>query len=130
MRASRVTVALSVALASSVARAAVLECSVTRKLDTENTYSREYLEKAKFTVLVEESASVAKLSRCSFVQSKRSVTCDSYDVDRVEYDANIGAKKFYVFRSQLDVQVFRDLTFVENNGRGGIAFGTCHVKSL
>ncbi len=36
-------------------------------------------------------------------------------------------KKFYVFRSQFDVQVYPDLSFIENNGRGGIAFGTCSV---
>lgn len=121
-------VAVMLVVVPTVARAAMLECTVTRKFDTERTYPEDHLKKARFSVLIDESAMGAKLSRCSFSQSEGRVTCDRYDVERVEHDTNIGAKKFYVFRSQYDVQVFRDLTFVENNGRGGIAFGTCHAK--
>jgi hypothetical protein len=29
--------------------------------------------------------------------------------------------------SQYDIQLFPDMKFVENNGRGGIAFGTCKL---
>ena len=60
-----------------------------------------------------------------FAMSAGKITCDSYDVDRVEVDPVVRIKKFYVFGSQFDVQLFPDLTFVENNGRGGIAFGRC-----
>ena len=40
---------------------------------------------------------------------------------------NARIKKYYVFRSQFDVQVFSDLSFLENNGRGDIAYGKCEV---
>ena len=56
------------------------------------------------------------------------------DVDR-EYSASqvsqgkVKIKKFYVFDSQFDVQLFADLTFVENDGRTGISFGKCQVTS-
>ncbi len=109
--------------------ATVLECRVTRKLDSERVYSEEHLKKANFKVLIEETTTGAKVSRCDMSPSLGRESCDAYDVDRIEFDERVHLKKFYVFRNQLDVQVFSDLTFVENNGRGGIAFGTCKAKS-
>ncbi|WP_281970147.1 MULTISPECIES: hypothetical protein [unclassified Polynucleobacter] len=53
------------------------------------------------------------------------VTCDRYSVDRVEVDKFVGIKKFYFFKGQFDVQLFPDMNFVENNGRGGVSYGKC-----
>jgi hypothetical protein len=111
-----------------VAMGAVLECAVARKVDSERIYSQEHLKNGRFSVLVEETSSGAKVSRCSFSSAEQRVTCDGYAVDRIEHDANIEAKKFYVFPSQFDVQIFRDLSFVENNGRGSISYGKCAAK--
>lgn len=104
-----------------------LVCKVDRKIDSERVYSEKHLKKFQFSVRIAEDASGARLSRCSFSPSANRVTCDDYEADRVERDAHVGIKKFYVFRSQFDVQVFSDLSFVENNGRGSIAFGTCRA---
>jgi hypothetical protein len=107
--------------------AAGLECTVTRKVDGERVYTAAALAKGQFSVRIDESAAGATVSRCSSTPSTSSVACDKYTVDRIERDPNIGVRKFYVFGSQFDVQVFKDLSFVENNGRGGIAFGTCRA---
>lgn len=109
------------------AAAAELECTVLRKVDSTRVYSVEELRQGRFSVLVDENAEGATLARCSFAASAQKVTCDRYPVDRIERDPRVGHKKFYVFRSHFDVQVFSDLSFVENNGRGGIAFGTCRA---
>lgn len=76
---------------------------------------------------VEESGGGAFVSRCSFSPSANKVTCDRYQVDKVVFDENAKIKKYYVFRSQFDVQLFSDLSFIENNGRGDIAYGKCRV---
>jgi hypothetical protein len=59
---------------------------------------------------------------------------DTYDVDRIEVTSRggkeVAIKKFYHFASNLDVQLFLDvpdLSFVENSGRGDIAYGHCTV---
>ncbi len=45
-------------------------------------------------------------------------------------DGNIiHIKKYYVFKGQFDVQLYPDLTFIENNGRGDIAYGKCELTS-
>ncbi len=119
-----ISVAVGV-LVPSVTLGTVLECRVTRKLDGERVYSADDLKRGQFSVRIEETTAGATLSRCSYAASQARVTCDAYEVDRVELDRHIGIKKFYVFRNQFDVQVFPDMRFVENNGRGGISFGTC-----
>ena len=48
-------------------------------------------------------------------------TCDEYKVDRIEksflFESEI--RKYYVFASQFDVQLFENsMTFIENDGRG------------
>jgi hypothetical protein len=103
------------------------ECKVERKLDTERPYTSEQIQKGQFSVRIEESGNSARVSRCSSSASAKKVTCDRYQMDKVVFDENVKIKKYYLFRSQFDVQVFSDLFFVENNGRGGIAFGRCRV---
>lgn len=122
-------VVVALATVPSGARGLVLECRVTRKLDAKRVYAEDHLTKYRPAVRVEETTAGAKLSRCSFSPELGKETCDTYRVDRVETDSVSGHKKFYVFRSQFDVQVFSSLDFVENNGRGGVAFGTCKAIS-
>ena len=83
--------------------------------------------KFRFSVNVVESAVGAFGSRCSFSPSANKVTCDRYQVDKIEFVERQKIKKYYVFRSQFDVQLFADLSFVENNERGGIAYGKCQA---
>ena len=111
-------------LGTGLAYSASYDCMVTKKQDFEANYSLTQLEKLKFSVKIHDIAQ-PKVERCSFQPSANKVTCDSYDIDRVEVDKYVGYKKFYLFRSQFDVQLFPDMTFLENNGRGGIAFGGC-----
>jgi hypothetical protein len=101
------------------------DCKVERKFDTEREYTSEYIKKLKFSVRLEEKGMEAVVSRCSFSPSAAQVTCDRYIVDKITFDENIKAKKFYLFASQFDFQLFSNSSFVENNGRGSIAYGKC-----
>ena len=103
------------------------DCLVTSKLNSDGyTYSAEDLKRGQFSVRVTETSSgVATISRCSFVQRLNQVTCDPYLADHVSVDSNAGLRKYYVFGGQFDVQIFSSGHFVENNGRGGLAFGNC-----
>ena len=104
-------------------------CKVTKKLDSEREYTAQQLSKSQFSVLIEEIRDSSFLSRCSFVSSEGKVTCDRYKVDRVSFDKYVNIKKYYVFDSHFDVQLFSNLTFIENNGRGDIAYGKCRITS-
>lgn len=105
-----------------------LLCVVEKKLDSERLYSRADLDRFQFHVeLLLEGDSVT-LRRCSFAPSHGRVTCDDYTVDHVVRDPIPKIQKFYHFRSQFDVQVFSNGSFIENNGRGSIAFGKCVPK--
>jgi len=124
----RMTPVLALAvLAPALAFAVEYECKVEKKFDAERVYTPAQLEAGQFSVRIEEVGGAAALSRCSFVASKQKVTCDRYEVDKVVFDDVPKVKKYYVFRSQFDVQLFSGLAFVENNGRGGIAFGRCRL---
>lgn len=118
------TLALLFLVMTSTAHSANYDCTVTKKLDFENLYSPSQMEKFKFSVRIHDSDK-PQVDRCSVKPSEGKLSCDSYDIDRVEVDKYVGYKKFYLFKSQFDVQLFPDMKFVENNGRGGIAFGTC-----
>lgn len=104
-------------------------CEVTRKFDSEREFSREQIAKFQIANRVEESKDGAYVSRCSFSPSAGKFTCDRYKMDQVVFDENVKIKKYYHFKSQFDLQVFANLSFVENNGRGGIAYGKCSVVS-
>jgi nitrous oxide reductase len=112
------------------AHAATYECYVDKKYaaDLSVIQSKDEVEKYKFKITIREGAKVT-LDRCSFAPSQNAITCDSYEADRVEFTNTqfVKIKKFYVTRSQYDVQIFENLTFVENNGRGSIASGKCIV---
>ena len=109
-----------------LANAASYDCTVTKKLDFENVYQPAQMEKYKFSARIHDSDK-PKVDRCSIKPNDNKVTCDSCDIDSVEVDRHVGYKKFYLFRSHYDIQLFPDMKLVENNGRGGIAFGTCKL---
>jgi hypothetical protein len=125
-----------------IALAVEYDCTVETKFDGERLYSKEQLRDGQFSVRIQDDGQTAAISRCSFTPSRQKVTCDRYDVDRIAVDEVMDAdpalpgqyrkmkiRKYYRFRGQFDVQVFPSLTFVENNGRRGIAYGTCRVVS-
>lgn len=105
------------------------DCVVEQKFDSERSYSPTKIKDGQFSVIIEETGSETFLSRCSFSSTAGKKTCDRYKVDRIAYDENVSIKKYYIFSSQFDVQLFSDLFFVENNGRAGIAFGNCKLVS-
>jgi hypothetical protein len=117
-------------LATQLAFAATYECKVDKKYaaDLSVIQTKEEIEKYKFKITIKEGSKVT-LDRCSFAPSQNAVTCDNYEPDRVEFTNTqfVKIKKFYVTKSQYDVQIFENLTFVENNGRGSIASGKCVV---
>jgi len=100
------------------------DCVVSRKTDFDNEIPSSIIQKYKYSVKIKDT-SKPELERCSFTPSEKRVTCDRYSVDRVEVDKFVGIKKFYYFTGQFDVQLYPDMNFVENNGRGGISYGKC-----
>jgi len=122
----RVAVALLVFSGVAEAQtASPLVCRVKKKIDSERAYSQDDLNRFQFTVEVLPAGAKSKLRRCSYSPSAGHVTCDEYEADYEVRDMATGIRKLYYYRGQFDVQVFPNGTFVENNGRGSIAFGTC-----
>ena len=111
-------------LQSSFVYALTYDCKVTRKVGSTEILSESDLEKLKFSVRIHD-ISKPELERCSLVTGQNKVTCDKYLVDKVETDKYVGIKKFYYFKGQFDVQLYPDLRFIENNGRGVISYGKC-----
>lgn len=104
-------------------------CDATTKFDFEGQWDSARLSSGQWHVLVEDLGTKAWISRCSYAPSKRRVTCDRYSVDQIESDPFIKAKKYYVFNSQYDLQIFEDMKFVENNGRSAVTYGTCQTTA-
>lgn len=125
-KATGIALGFAVLVFQSQANAAVYDCVVSKKIDPSFEYSQSRLDEGRFSVIIHDEKT-PRLERCSMSPSKGKVTCDAYVVDRVENDTRVGIKKFYVFGSQFDVQIFRNQTFVENNGRGGISYGQCSL---
>lgn len=120
---------LVIAGAWSSALAADYWCVVSQKFNRDHHYTARELAQGQFAVRIEERADFAYVSRCSYSHGVGEVTCDRYEMDTVVRDPYIGVKKYYEFRGQFDVQLFRDMYIVENNGRGGIAYGRCELVS-
>jgi hypothetical protein len=47
---------------------------------------------------------------------------------KFEKDTNVQIQKYYVFKSQYDIQIFSDLSYIDNNGRGGLLIGKCKIN--
>lgn len=118
---------LALCFVANAARATELVCPVTKQGGESGFASDEHLAKWKPSVRILETGKTAKLARCGYSAVDDKETCDWYEVDRVEIDRQVGHRKYYVFRAQFDVQVFagKERSFIENNGRGGIAWGAC-----
>ena len=125
----KISAILILATLPTITQAVEYNCSITRKLSSEHEYSSQEISKGQFSLLIKENKETFYLSRCSFVISANKVTCDRYKVDKVSFDKNVNIKKYYVFSSHFDVQLFSNLSVIENNGRGGIAFGNCRITS-
>jgi len=129
MRSIHLLLAVTLALASLPCLGVEYSCNITRKLDSERDYPADMLAKYQYSVRIEEGPRGTFVSRCSYSSSEKKVTCDRYQMDKVVFDQNVKIKKYYLFSSQFDVQLFPDLSVVENNGRAGLAFGTCRLVS-
>lgn len=127
----------SLCLVSNQAFALEYYCEVTKKVDSENEYSAEMIKRFKYANKLEDVGNKAFISRCAFSPSEGEETCDRYEVDHIERSPVTNAEtlekhsivKYYYYNGQLDFQIFPDLSFVENNGRGGIQYGKCQVVS-
>lgn len=124
---------VAITTASTTAFSATYRCDVTERygFGTAGPVQRSTaadIAKWKPYLIVEDGAD-PKLQRCSFSSSAGRVTCDEYRIDKVTTDTNVGLKKFYLFASQFDLQLTRDLIFIENNGRGQIATGQCKLQA-
>ena len=87
----------------------------------------DFVRKHKpYTKVIEGSRIVVQ--RCSLPLLPTSAPCDTYEVDKIEYDSNVQIRKYYIFKSQYDIQIFSDMTYVENNGRGGLLIGSCKIS--
>ena len=123
-------ISITLLFAAREALSAELFCRVTDKYDFEKIYSEVEIDKSKFSAKIEDYGDKAFVSRCSYTTSEGKVTCDRYEVDRIEYDENVKIKKYYIFSSQYNIQIFfNNLLFVEDNGRGGISYGNCILTS-
>lgn len=100
-------------------------CWVTKKLNPSYGFSEAEIKKNKFSVKIEDHKEKSFLSRYSILPGEEKISCDRYEIDMRVNGEHVGVIKFYVFRSLLDIQLFRDMTFVQNNGRKGISFRFC-----
>ena len=110
-----------------IAQAAVtyeLECYVDRKLDRQTEYDRASIDDMQWSVIIRHHDNeYATVSRCD-----TRAPCDEYRVEHYEFTEGVNISKYYYFQGQFDVQVFGNGRFIENNGRGTIAFGQCEVR--
>jgi hypothetical protein len=113
----------------SIAQTAEFKCTVNKKLNSNHEYTTDEIKKWQFSVLINDTGNEALASRCDFSPSAKKVTCDKYKADKIVFDENLEIKKYYFFNSQFDVQIFSNLDFIENNGRGDIAFGKCEIQT-
>jgi hypothetical protein len=116
-------------LAAAPLRAAEYHCPAVKKYDFDCVYTPKQLDSAQFSTRLEALPEGSFLSRCSFSRSAGKVTCDRYRVDRVEFDRNAQVKKYYVFRSQFDFQLFSSLHSLESNGRGSVNVNSSRPKT-
>jgi|OM-RGC.v1.028951056 hypothetical protein len=90
---NKIILALLISLFSTSLLAKSYSCMVSQKLDSENVYTQEMIDKYKFEVKINDNGSTAILSRCSFESSANAVTCDEYNVDKIERDSIAGISK-------------------------------------
>lgn len=106
-------------------------CKATQKHDFGITYGGETIYQAGWATKVEELDSGTFISRCSldYKPDIPKISCDRYPVDRVVFDKKSKIKKYYIFSSQFDFQIFPNMNSLENNGRGSVQYGKCKIVS-
>lgn len=87
-----------VLLASPPVHSASYDCAVSKKFDFDRSYTQAQLDSLKFSVRIHDSEK-AKVDRCSVKPGEAKLSCDTYDVDRVEVNKNVGYRKLYLFKS-------------------------------
>ena len=107
--------------------AAEYYCDVLVKRDLEHIYSEQEHKKWQWGVKIVDDGASSTISRCSFSTSENRVTCDDYPVEYMHADPYVGIKKYYYFTGHFDVQLYPDMQFIENNGRGSIGRGQCKL---
>ena len=104
-------------------------CIASKKLDAKANYTPEQIHQRKFSTRIEELPQGIFLDRCALSQSAGKVTCNRQKVDRIEYHQKLQTKKFYVFDSQVNFQLFPNLTSITDDGAGGVQYGKCEFIS-
>ena len=122
-----VSLSLSVILISTSSFGLTLECNVLNKYSHKGKYSQANLQKYNPSIKIEFAGDKYYVSRCSYETIANKITCDKHKMDKAVVDDFTSYIKLYQFSSQFDVQLFTDKSFVENNGRSSVSYGTCEV---
>ena len=121
------SLSLTTILISTASFGLTLECNVLNKYSSKGKYSKANLQKYNPSIKIEFSGDKYYVSRCSYETIANKITCDKHKMDKAVIDNFTSYIKLYHFSSQFDVQLFTHKSFVENNGRGSVSYGTCKV---
>ena len=118
---------LALLLSPLVASSEVYDCVVIKRIEvvTEYRYSAEELQRLGLSIRIEVTDKDAVIYRCRNRDAGEEPTCQAHTVDHLSYDENRGSTKFYLFDEQIEVQLFRDLVVLENDGRGTSSVAAC-----
>ena len=131
-------------LSAGQAYAVTYYCEPTKKSHPKmEEYTEDYFEKYKISSKLEDNEDKVFITRCSFEPILGEESCHRLEIDKIvqskvfrgEGGSITGPmkwvyiKKYYHFNGQFDFQIFPDLSFAENDGRGGIFFGKCKIIS-
>lgn len=105
------------------------DCPATKQFDSKNNYTAEQIRQRMLSTRLEELPEGIFLDRCSSSESAGKVICNRQKVDRVEYHQKLQTKKFYVFGSLVNFQLFPNLTSITDDGAGGVQYGKCEYIS-
>jgi hypothetical protein len=90
--------------------------------------NNDFIKSFKPYTLVQDDRD-ASIQRCSRSFTENKHNCENYKIDRIENDSNVLVKKYYIFKAQYDIQIFKELSYIDNNGRGGMLYGKCKLVS-
>ena len=107
--------------------AEVYECPIIKKMEivTDYRYTPEEISRLGLMIRLEVNGEEAVIQRCRKALSGAEPVCQTYSVDHISRDPSRGSTKFYVFDEQIELQLFRDLVILENDGRGAAAVAAC-----
>lgn len=67
------------------------------------------------------------LYKCFYKKPTNKKRCEDIPISKVSLLDGSQIKKYYNLDMQYDLQVFKDLSFIENNGKGVISVGMCKI---